>query len=1445
MLSPPNHRQSPTSPTLAAATSQPPEPSNKFISHIFSFDNKVTKTELFRFFIYVILLFIIVYQNLDITLSYAQNTYFLSLLSDSEGLNILAPTYKADLQASLEANIENLIKYNENSFIIVQNTDNFTVFDNYLLLKPITDLRIVQTRVKTFNNGSIIWKNPLEEDKAPYGLNESQFFFYDNENEGYPVYLPLFSVENYSKEITEQALKSWENIKSDGFFDAHTHIITIDFAYISLSLNIVTYMKIISEIKPSGIAKTTVDVRTFNFGFFGTQSNDSQRALYIFYVIFFGYYFFVMFIKIYYDIKHVEFDDDHTKNNNNTELNKQSSVIIRKIEVKFNELTSNCKGTKRFVARVIIGMKRHLSQTRNLIDLFVNIMNIFLIWITLKLLFTEDFFKLMDQISLNSNSDDFIKRNPNNIYIKQLNSMNDRLDLLSNNLMNYQMYCAMIILVQCFKIFIYVIGFSKSIQRFFAIISNILDVLFFYLLLIAVIFLSFVLLIRNYYGYQIPDFTNIYSVSVYLFGMISGYNENLTIMWNNSPEFTLFFEIAFNFIIVFILMNMFLVIVKNEFSHFQLEMNRQQEAKNNENHTRFHYKQATIYQIKDKLLSWSMFFLKYLNKEKYQKNKQKEMDRELDLQNDINLYSHIDFDVNFVDMLKKFQNNEEKNTLVETEKARLALLQANALVKGIWRLFSLMIVLALYIFLVTEFFQTEENYYLSSSVVQKLEKPYTDPQNSKLTKTLSQANNINDILYFLSYEFPSFFSQKIYYNGDKNIINDSYIKENPSFNEFMFLANQKIRFTVRKRKGLVNQNYFKEVIPSVIAPSFSYDLSNPINEETNNINLNTDMKITYDKAKSFNGYGGYVFFVNPVESLKEKIVNLTESKFFDNKLNSITLDFVLIHVIKNKFVYVLLILQFGDTGGVDIIYQALPYRRINYSSTLDISITVLLSLLLLAYTVSVVKFIKAIFFKAESYQTWYVMFIKHTIPESLLHHRERKNPEFLRKIAYVFDFKSLLNIFFFLFAGVFIFLMGFLQASVLEIENKTNIFGVDLAELMKLTSWRVFENLGSDEEFLGEFMNLSVSLMVVLDTIAIFAAFSAFVMVFQILYYYSQKNSFFVIIQSILISLREIPFMIAVLLSFLFTFALYGFLLLGKIHHKFNTFPNAARTLFEYLTHIDDIAFFMEESSMLAFFTLLLPFFLSVKLVLINMFFSIIYRAYEKSKSDGKNNIKPEVSIGFKAFWVITYKLLTNRNEEKDNSIEMYSHLVQKTEIEELFLRMKDTIRISNQNTNIHIWANICSEEIRNEHEKRSFLKEKCDEIMKNYFFKNSEGDHRYFKLLGRNLNKKCIEYELRKNYWDYFRIAHQYLNRYDFYFNNRIKELNERLKNKEQIEKERDRENIALKQYIADLIKRMEENKTDLGVVKKEIRRLRDETDMNIGDLMLEEEIKNEEEEE
>lgn len=109
---------------------------------------------------------------------------------------------------------------------------------------------------------------------------------------------------------------------------------------------------------------------------------------------------------------------------------------------------------------------------------------------------------------------------------------------------------------------------------------------------------------------------------------------------------------------------------------------------------------------------------------------------------------------------------------------------------------------------------------------------------------------------------------------------------------------------------------------------------------------------------------------------------------------------------------------------------------------------------------------------------------------------------------------------------------------------------------------------------------------------------------------------------------------------------------------------------------------------------------------------------------------------------------------------------------------MKNTLRVADKSTNINVWASLSAEEILFESEYRSILKDKCDEIIKNLMkMENDFEDTTYFKLKKGSTARIPIEFELRKTYWEYFRVGHLYLSRYDSYFKMKIDDIIEKNK--------------------------------------------------------------------
>ena len=157
-----------------------------------------------------------------------------------------------------------------------------------------------------------------------------------------------------------------------------------------------------------------------------------------------------------------------------------------------------------------------------------------------------------------------------------------------------------------------------------------------------------------------------------------------------------------------------------------------------------------------------------------------------------------------------------------------------------------------------------------------------------------------------------------------------------------------------------------------------------------------------------------------------------------------------------------------------------------------------------------------------------------------------------------------------------------------------------------------------------------------------------------------------------------------------------------------------------------------------------------------------------------------------------------------------------------VFDKFRDSIESSNRNTSIHIWANICAEEIKSEQEARSLLKAKCDEISQEYFLNSFKGNLSYFNEINKDYERKIVEYQLRHKYWQYLYTGHVSLEHYYQYFTNKLNYLGSKLnmdqvindqKNEEMVMK---REDKITKAYIKDLERKLEGNLQDFRTLSQ-----------------------------
>jgi hypothetical protein len=147
--------------------------------------------------------------------------------------------------------------------------------------------------------------------------------------------------------------------------------------------------------------------------------------------------------------------------------------------------------------------------------------------------------------------------------------LNPLLQAAASTMHAYRIYLAITVFIMTFKMLRYVISLNEKLNNFLQIIINVLEYMFFYLILLASILLAFAILGNFVYYDLIYAFSTISRTMVTLIGMILGDNDNLDDMVNYSPAVTFIYIMMFFFIIVSVMVNMFWVFVKNNLVDFE------------------------------------------------------------------------------------------------------------------------------------------------------------------------------------------------------------------------------------------------------------------------------------------------------------------------------------------------------------------------------------------------------------------------------------------------------------------------------------------------------------------------------------------------------------------------------------------------------------------------------------------------------------------------------------------------------------------------------------------------------------------------------------------------------------------------------------------------------------------------------------------------------------
>lgn len=590
-----------------------------------------------------------------------------------------------------------------------------------------------------------------------------------------------------------------------------------------------------------------------------------------------------------------------------------------------------------------------------------------------------------------------------------------------------------------------------------------------------------------------------------------------------------------------------------------------------------------------------------------------------------------------------------------------------------------------------------------------------------------------------------------------------------------------------------------------------------------------NMRLTYSQKNSYLEQGGYTLIFNPsINYTYEIIMGLYKDGFLSKQTNSVVLDFLMANPLTNNDLnYVKVIFEFDSAGNLVTEKQVSTLSRNRLQTSNEKLVVALLIILAICFFVFAIILFKNIKATLNGYDSWYSLFVKNSLPEAMMYHRERKKPEILRKMSVLFTVKLYFELFYVIFNTLFYACYMIYMVSVLNLESSVVLLGMKLDNIDNFDYLNLKHEtyIRDNKDRLATIISKIEGIVVFKEMAAVFASFTVFCLSFELIFYLCNHSRFNKLLLSILKSLKELPYVFLLFVALIIAFATSAYLFIGQYKDHYRSLMLCSMNLLQAIYRLEDMDFMMvpDMVPVTLFITVILPYVFIVKFLVLNLFLSIIFRSYEASKSN-KVGTKKEASVGFKRFFKITlsfFKVPENNNKNSKN-FEIYLQTINKNNFNTVFDKFRESIESANKNTSVHIWANICAGEIKSEQEARNNLRNKCEEISQEYYLNSFRGNMSYFKDINKNVERKLIEYQLRHKYWNYMYTGHVKLNAYYQYFLNKMDYLSSRLNMDRVMTEQMDEEIIQKKEekitkvYIKDLEMKLEANLKDLRVLTK-----------------------------
>ena len=224
---------------------------------------------------------------------------------------------------------------------------------------------------------------------------------------------------------------------------------------------------------------------------------------------------------------------------------------------------------------------------------------------------------------------------------------------------------------------------------------------------------------------------------------------NIKNLGNNSENFnmldysvivTIIFQILYSFLFIFIMINKFLIIVKNEFIDYE----EKNEEKNDEKNEKFEnlktkisleYDEYFISKIKKFFIIKIYYnFLKFFNRMKYLRKMEKKKLFDREIESETMVYQNIEFDISYSEVIKQTEVNIESKYIVDSEKDKIAKNLKRKETVLVWNFIGNALVLVTIILIYASLYKISDNHVLFSSLNRKFNNLKTvDNRKNELT----------------------------------------------------------------------------------------------------------------------------------------------------------------------------------------------------------------------------------------------------------------------------------------------------------------------------------------------------------------------------------------------------------------------------------------------------------------------------------------------------------------------------------------------------------------------------------------------------------------------------------------------------------------------------------------------------------------------------------------